>query len=746
MKTPEHNDLKRMYEAFTQDHDRLRQDAMASWGPVPQARGAHRWRGGVRELIGVTIMRSRITKLATAALVMTAIVLGIRAINGTTAWADVVRALGDVNDIHIVSGESEVWLKPGKKSRYEVRDEDGGYTFVDDGTRELRLWHRDKTAQFRESGPETDRQCDLLRALRGEDTHYFTKVEALGRTDDGLKVYEVRTSLPEERITAIEIVLVDPDSDLPVRTTRQVMNSKTGQVRARIEETYDYDPIPSELFELIVPPGYTDITYLQTEVLSGRVVDEYGKPVTGAQVLTSDGHVRARTNGRGLFFIRQPASQAIIRFPMLVRAVRPNDPHHVAWTLLRNPRHERQRYSHSDDDKRQLEQSSDVVIVLADGKTLRRFIPPDPGTPVFANPNDSHPSGVRDIVLKMQPANVVTGRITDREGRPVADALVSLGLMEIAVGENEIYVHRLGRTEEEENLLSLLNPEDAEEVRNRLAFALTDENGRYTLGHLPAVWHRTYLDAKADGYVNVGKTIFQDEGNDLRLTAADLTIRGTVVDDHGAPLVGREVEIDVESDEEDDFEIEEVFTDAEGRFELTGVPAVEGLKVQIAADEKPYDWGENELTHGRPFIYYLMLEQPVTLEPNKREYSITIVASRPDITLDIQVKDTEGRPLADVPVGVCSPRFYGRKWYISELVGKTDSQGRCRITKVPRIDPLQLWVGTPDPREFDDWEFMPELSEELKAAIRKCQSKHDLKVVTVQLEDGKKDYEVSIKM
>jgi Carboxypeptidase regulatory-like domain len=317
--------------------------------------------------------------------------------------------------------------------------------------------------------------------------------------------------------------------------------------------------------------------------------------------------------------------------------------------------------------------------------------------------------------------------------------------MEITVGENEIWVYELGRTDEEEEVLSSLSPDASEEI-GRGVPALTDGDGRYVLGSVPDVWHRARLEVMATGYVKIATTIFQNEGNDFTLTAGDITIRGTVVDDHGRALVGREVEIDVDSDEEGDFDVEEVRTDAEGRFELTGIPAVDGLEVQVRADEKPRDWDENELTRDRPFIYYLMVEEPITLEPDKKEYTVNIVALRPDITLEIEVRDAAGNPLAGIPVGVCSPGFTEREWYISELLGKTDGQGMCTINEVPRIDPLRLWICVPDPRTFRDWEAMPELSEELKSAIRECRSKHAPSVVDVELEEDKKNYEVSIRL
>lgn len=50
-----------------------------------------------------TIMRSSITKLAAAAVIVIAVLISISTFNGTTAWAKVIKALGEVENVYIVS-------------------------------------------------------------------------------------------------------------------------------------------------------------------------------------------------------------------------------------------------------------------------------------------------------------------------------------------------------------------------------------------------------------------------------------------------------------------------------------------------------------------------------------------------------------------------------------------------------------------------------------------------------------------
>ncbi|MHC4243080.1 MAG: hypothetical protein ACYSU4_11805, partial [Planctomycetota bacterium] len=334
--------------------------------------------------------------------------------------------------------------------------------------------------------------------------------------------------------------------------------------------------------------------------------------------------------------------------------------------------------------------------------------------------------------------STITGRITDRASKPIANAVIWIEYIEISDGENEINIRDMGQTEKEKEMVSSLNIDDIREK----SFAVTDKNGYYSLAHLPDVWYKARLEVKADGYVSEAKEIFQEEC-DFTLYRADITIRGTVVDNHGQPLVGRDVDIDIESDDDTDFDIEEVIIDSQGRFELTGVPAVEGLELQIRTDEKPRDWDQNELTQGHKFIYYIMSEQPMKFESNKKDYWVEIVLHRPDITLEIEVKDSKSNLLEGIPVGICSTGFSERVWFTSKLNGKTDSNGICTIEEVPRIEPLILWICKPITRP-GIWEIEREVNMEVKKAMTEFSSKYNPTEVTVELEKEKKKYKISV--
>jgi len=95
MKTPLDKDLNKAYEAFNQNHNHLRQTLMAS---LPDRAEQHKPAGRANHalaFIGDTIMRSRITKIAAAAVIIIVLMVGINEFGGSgngagVAWGDVL--------------------------------------------------------------------------------------------------------------------------------------------------------------------------------------------------------------------------------------------------------------------------------------------------------------------------------------------------------------------------------------------------------------------------------------------------------------------------------------------------------------------------------------------------------------------------------------------------------------------------------------------------------------------------------
>jgi len=129
MKTPLDEDLTVMYEAFDKNHNELRQSLIAS---LPDRHRRHKHVGRINQMlafVGDTIMRSRITKLAAAAVIIIAVCLGVLHIVGgpadfsTVGWAQVVTHAAKADYVHMYYLKSrgndfikhfEAWYAHGK--------------------------------------------------------------------------------------------------------------------------------------------------------------------------------------------------------------------------------------------------------------------------------------------------------------------------------------------------------------------------------------------------------------------------------------------------------------------------------------------------------------------------------------------------------------------------------------------------------------------------------------------------------
>ena len=132
MKTPIDNDLNEAYEAFNQDHDHLRKTLLAS---LPNRSKAHKRMSKIvhiRAFFGDTIMRNRITKIAAAAVIIIAVMLGINYMGGSpdgasVAWGDVLENIEAARTVmyifEIESGDVKELFKIRIKEPYLSRSD-----------------------------------------------------------------------------------------------------------------------------------------------------------------------------------------------------------------------------------------------------------------------------------------------------------------------------------------------------------------------------------------------------------------------------------------------------------------------------------------------------------------------------------------------------------------------------------------------------------------------------------------------
>ncbi len=122
MKTPLDNDLNKVYESFNQNHNHLRQTLMAS---LPDRSKRHKRAGRISHalaFIGDTIMTSRITKLAAAAVIIIALLIGLNYFGGSldiagVAWGEVAKK---VEEIQMFSYRIKLRISGTPKEKIEL--------------------------------------------------------------------------------------------------------------------------------------------------------------------------------------------------------------------------------------------------------------------------------------------------------------------------------------------------------------------------------------------------------------------------------------------------------------------------------------------------------------------------------------------------------------------------------------------------------------------------------------------------
>ena len=156
--------------------------------------------------IGRIIMKSKITKFATAAAMMAiAVLIGMRFFNGTSAWAKVIQAFNEVENVHIIQKmtatdgtvlQGEYYLK---KPDHLYQGTDSSIV-VDDGRERLTIDNQKKTAQFSDSFMsfkplDKHYMFDTINLFRGNG-HKDVEFTLLDdQSDETTLVFSLKTSL-----------------------------------------------------------------------------------------------------------------------------------------------------------------------------------------------------------------------------------------------------------------------------------------------------------------------------------------------------------------------------------------------------------------------------------------------------------------------------------------------------------------------------------------------------------------------
>jgi hypothetical protein len=197
---------------------------------------------------------------------------------------------------------------------------------------------------------------------------------------------------------------------------------------------------------------------------------------------------------------------------MFVLAFEDNGPYRVAWTIIRHPGNERRWFKEDDPDYGVLELTERggelVKLVIRDEDELNQSIAGSPGElfgDISADPQ------VRHIVLVVEQSRSITGWINKSFGEPIANATVGIEKLEIKLGSNRIIVS---------NLLS--------HDWKGMPFAVTDDEGNYSLNNLPACWDSIRLRAVALGHI-ADEQEFESDGSSI-LDACTFQLSKAILD------------------------------------------------------------------------------------------------------------------------------------------------------------------------------------------------------------------------
>ena len=468
--------------------------------------------------------KSKITKLAAAAVVVIAVTIGIKALSATPAWAQVVKAFNKATDIYVVKTsistggriikESESWVRNQTLFRAETED----WCVIDDGKEVLTLYKEHKIAHVRDSlGPYWDYTPLILKLFRDNESESNITVTRLPEeSNDAVDVYQI-----DFRDYWRGKAWIDGMSNLPVRIAG-FENEGVGEGR-EFEMEFAYEPMPDELFRIVIPPYYRELPRIirredseDQAVLFGTVVDEQGSPVAGAVVCASYARY-GRTDEAGKFSLTVPPSDGSNSlsprdFPMFVWAYKEGKPDCVAWMIIRHPKTNGRLFKEDDPGfgcwctglKQQhilstgadgiLEQTErGVELIIQNEDELNENIAGSAGE--FFGELWSDPK-VQEITLVMRQGCTITGWVNDPNGEPIANATVGIEELQMQLGGNRITITNLGHDWQ------------------GASFAVTDEQGNYSLNNLPACWDMVRLKAVAPGRL-ADEQIFESDGNTI---------------------------------------------------------------------------------------------------------------------------------------------------------------------------------------------------------------------------------------
>jgi outer membrane lipoprotein-sorting protein len=661
------------------------------------------------------LLKSQITKFAVAAAVIfITSVLVFKVFSGTDALAQIVKALDNVKNVHITSqyvlgnGKEEsqhFWLRKPDG----LREQGSGYEIIDNGKERLFLDKEKMTAQISESWlkeqPVAENymfdQVQMFRNNTEKDIK-LTKLE--NESNEKILVYSISdesgSTSSGKRTEFAGKAWVDAKTMLPIKIEAALKGQADPNEAQSGVITFDYAPIPDEVFATNIPSEYKILPRKETAYVTGKVIDENGVAVEGVIVVigskfqykTQEEYVTDKT---GNFAIKlSPMEYKRPAYPLMIRAYKKDDPSKVAWTIIKRP---------LDKTKYSLEIPGKVGSVRGDD--------------VFVDA-----SGVE---LQMELAGRIYGKVTDENGNPIQNAKVSTTLNELyektGLSTSDIEVRGFGGTGDEYT-----------------AIAITDNEGRYEITNLPRFFDGTVFNVRVEAadYVT-DQDHFRTKGPletknvDFKLYKAAITVKGVVKDNYGVTLNKREILVSVGNKR---YLSLLSLTDKEGSFIIKGCPEVNNLT--IVADLGQYPSPTLTREEFKNYRYYAPVSTVIDYQEGKKEYEVELTAERPDNILEIEVRNSAGELLPYFPIEIRSP-WISTGWRIEKnFVTRTNTQGKCRFTEIPNIKGLEIIL------QANRGILNEKLDGEIKKIADEYKKKYFWNEIPVEFVEGQKEYKV----
>jgi hypothetical protein len=270
MKALSDDKLRKLHEVFRQNHSELRQRLMAA---LPERCGLPKqktWLRRVHTFIEAAILKSRLTKIAAAVLLLGVATLGYlifeKSVSSAYAIEQTIDALRAVTTVHVIGTD---WSGRGFRAWNKINPQTGKAEWVCiDQTP-----HGYKTASTPKGSCVWDKDGNIVRRtnriISTNDFRYAHVFEDLSermrhpRDDEKIKIYREKDPATGKELVVIWAVTklkdykvyIDPVTKLPVRTIYDRADNMQQICKSADQIFYNLE-LPEGMFDFEIPPEF----------------------------------------------------------------------------------------------------------------------------------------------------------------------------------------------------------------------------------------------------------------------------------------------------------------------------------------------------------------------------------------------------------------------------------------------------------------------------------------------------------